>query len=775
MNFNKYHFFWIVPCAVAIAILGQFIFERKTKHDYITVKIKTRITAYDQYQLYFVPEGQQAFAEQYSVRRNILGMNGSQTILFHIPDSIPITKLRLDIGQNPEQKVIEIQEIEFVNGRKTISVLAKGLIPNAFIEKIVDAKFYSRILDNRFDPYLEFNQTAINDFNKLRNSKSFNAYLLFILSASTILSLWFANDLVRINKYSLYYVVLGLLIFTLLAFVFEKLTKNKKLTNGSTIITLDAIIRNDDILKVFLQPLNASSFTEDYALTKKVYGSEEKQKINFVFTDTIDVNKIRIDISQNIDQLPIEIFQIDVKREQKLTLVGEDIFSVFILNDFIKKDSGSTVLRTGKLENSYAQYDPFIFSTDMSAYFDDLKIGTGKRANLFPYLISLLFTSVFVYYLIFNTSADVTEHKIFEYGFSFFFLLVLILPTIGNLLGFELNMESIEKRKLAEKPKFKVSEIEKYPRSFEGYYNDNFGFRNLLIQLGANIKINIFKASPAPDKVTIGRDNWIFLSGRSYGVTQDLKRENLFTSDQLQKKITTWLGRRDTLKSMSIQSYIALWPDKHNVYTQYLPLSMKVQLKDTISKTDQMIIGLKKADSFSEIIDVRVELIEKQKTVQVFLKNDTHWNEYGAFIAYQKLMQKISKNFPQVLPIKEATDYKIEWTESSDGDLLNIMGIERTDHFIDKVPNFISLDEEEDISSLPTDSYPAETIFHRNMRSPNNLRVIIFRDSFTRSLTKFISPHFKEVLYIWTPFDQRIVDSYKPDIVIECFVERYFD
>ena len=51
---------------------------------------------------------------------------------------------------------------------------------------------------------------------------------------------------------------------------------------------------------------------------------------------------------------------------------------------------------------------------------------------------------------------------------------------------------------------------------------------------------------------------------------------------------------------------------------------------------------------------------------------------------------------------------------------------------------------------------------------------LFFRDSYTRNLIPYFTQHFKESYYYWQDYDQRIVDSIKPDVVVVSKVERYF-
>lgn len=58
------------------------------------------------------------------------------------------------------------------------------------------------------------------------------------------------------------------------------------------------------------------------------------------------------------------------------------------------------------------------------------------------------------------------------------------------------------------------------------------------------------------------------------------------------------------------------------------------------------------------------------------------------------------------------------------------------------------------------------------------LTAVVFRDSFPVALEPFFSEKFKKAVYLWKEYDQKnieeIMTSFKPDIVIELTVERFF-
>ena len=73
------------------------------------------------------------------------------------------------------------------------------------------------------------------------------------------------------------------------------------------------------------------------------------------------------------------------------------------------------------------------------------------------------------------------NNRRFEYLVSFFFVFILLIPTMGTIFGITSQQDNNEYRKLASPPKLDLAEIENYPKAYQQYFNDNFGFRNVMI------------------------------------------------------------------------------------------------------------------------------------------------------------------------------------------------------------------------------------------------------------------------------------------------------
>src|SRR5215469_10904637 len=88
------------------------------------------------------------------------------------------------------------------------------------------------------------------------------------------------------------------------------------------------------------------------------------------------------------------------------------------------------------------------------------------------------------------------------------FALALVAPALGQIAGWGTggNAES-----LAERPTFNLRNVPAFIDQSERWINDNFGFRQLLIQFNSVLR-SIVGTSEWRD-VLIGRDGWLFYRG----------------------------------------------------------------------------------------------------------------------------------------------------------------------------------------------------------------------------------------------------------------------
>ena len=344
-------------------------------------------------------------------------------------------------------------------------------------------------------------------------------------------------------------------------------------------------------------------------------------------------------------------------------------------------------------------------------------------------------------------------------------LMTLSAPALFTFLDLKLA-DNCEKRKLNHFPDFSFSE--KYITDFESYFDDNFGLRNSLISWGSSIKVNLFKSSVHPQNVKFGKSGWLFYNKIDGGIFNSYTHQNLLPNKELDSLVEVWENRKINLENKGIKYIMAVWPNKSTIYPELIPLTMQAQIRDTVSKTTQVLNYLHSSKSSIPFIAVRSKFMEEKKKNQLYRKLDTHWNEIGAFYAYRYFMEETS-NILGVVPYN-LDDFTITYHDESKGDLLNMLGICETNSFSENNPTLRLKDNT--LSTTKSGGKYKNSLIFKNEKCENRLKVLIFRDSFTDALIPFFKNHFYETHFVWFDYQNHIVDSIKPDIVITSFVER---
>ena len=201
-----------------------------------------------------------------------------------------------------------------------------------------------------------------------------------------------------------------------------------------------------------------------------------------------------------------------------------------------------------------------------------------------------------------------------------------------------------ENRTLYEKPNIELSTIDKYPSNYNNYYNDHIPFKNEIVNLRSKIlyKINV----SGNDRVIIGKNGWLFYNSAAANdgdSIADYQKTSSFTDNEL-KNIKNQLNNVNSfLSKKGIDFYLFIPPNKETVYSDYLDNLIKIDYNKS-SKTDGLINYLKSSTNL-KIIDPKKELINKRSISETYLKYDTHWNNYGAYIGVSSLVEKIEKDF----------------------------------------------------------------------------------------------------------------------------------
>ena len=324
------------------------------------------------------------------------------------------------------------------------------------------------------------------------------------------------------------------------------------------------------------------------------------------------------------------------------------------------------------------------------------------------------------------------------------FILLLWLPLIQLKFSIFPQTDNLEKREFAKKPtidELSWGSINDYFADLQSYYNDNIGFRNQLIKLYSGIKIILLHVSPV-DKVIIGKNGWLYYSNPLDGSTiSDFSGKDPFSIDELKKINDNNKLRAEWFSSRGIKLIIVIPPNKQSVYSEYLPSYYQ---KSGITRLDQIINN---NTSNLEILDLRQTLIDNKKTNLTYYKTDTHWNKYGAFLGYQKIIESLNLK-DNYINLKTAQFAQQKLNRPGD---LSI--------FISAPYIF------EDYEVVPKNN----TIIKKNQD-----KLIVFHDSFGNNLNPYLEATFKNSIFVQSPQpDYDLIEKVNPKYVIWENVERY--
>jgi hypothetical protein len=129
-------------------------------------------------------------------------------------------------------------------------------------------------------------------------------------------------------------------------------------------VSLDLIISKDDSLQIFYREAGMEDYDGSKTVFAAVKGSNLTQQVEFVLPENVLPSKLRIDLGNNKEQLPVEIKNFTMKYMDKIFQAKDTMFfQYFIPNDQIEWDRKKAVAKIKAKPNTF--YDPGFLSRDV--------------------------------------------------------------------------------------------------------------------------------------------------------------------------------------------------------------------------------------------------------------------------------------------------------------------------------------------------------------------------------------------------------------------------
>ncbi len=350
------------------------------------------------------------------------------------------------------------------------------------------------------------------------------------------------------------------------------------------------------------------------------------------------------------------------------------------------------------------------------------------------------------------------------------FLAALWLPLADTWIGLDPAPKVVELRVPAAWPEFSWAPevVRQLPKAIESYYDDHFGFRNSLIRL--NNRLRLITGSNLHDTpVIVGKDEWVYINAGG-GLLDDRRAVRLYTDAELEEYGKQLVQRRDLLAALGIPYLYVLAPDKHSVYPEFLP--DRIRRAREVDRTDQLMNHLETRTDL-DVLDLRKVLLPAKREQTLYSSNGSHWNDYGAYLAYVAIQNRVAERFPAVAPLPlDAFEVAPQRRRGDVARMLGLADLMFSDYLEVKLRGPSRSAETKEgvagLKGLPKHRQP----FAHEIEDPTLPRVVMFRDSFTNALLPFLGQHYQRIAYYWTNFIPMVVRHEKPDLVIEERAER---
>ena len=332
-------------------------------------------------------------------------------------------------------------------------------------------------------------------------------------------------------------------------------------------------------------------------------------------------------------------------------------------------------------------------------------------------------------------------------------LLICAFPFLG--MSFNPTNTTTENRKMAVLPKIKKANGKLNINFLEElgiYFEDHFAFRPELVSLDAEIQSKVFMVSNVETVVT-GDSEWLYYSS----TIDDYLGRNIMSGRYVENIAHNLLLIQKYINSKGAKFIFTVAPNKNSLYGENMPYYLQKK-SSNIKNIDMLERNIKKYNIFY------VDLFQafKEQEEELYLKRDSHWNQKGAVLVYNTILNSLGiehENYENIKPEKLKNEY---------GDLNKML------YPVTAVPEWNYFYNEPYRFSYKTDTKSVEEEWIETENKNGTGSLLMFRDSFGNTLLPLMANTFAKG-YFSKSVPQNIteyVEMYNPDIIVLEKVER---
>ncbi|MEN3931525.1 hypothetical protein WJT86_10700 [Microvirga sp. W0021] len=306
-------------------------------------------------------------------------------------------------------------------------------------------------------------------------------------------------------------------------------------------------------------------------------------------------------------------------------------------------------------------------------------------------------------------------------------------------------------------------------------------------------KAYAYGLSVTPSFVYIGKEKWLYLADPNIPMDPTTVKRNGLSAVNVANfsrafiALTTW---DEWFKQHGVKEFkLMVGPDKESIYPEYQPdwaAPAQRQLSDIIP---QIMTPAKYVDLYPALRAAKQAYAKANDPQLVYYRTDTHWNELGAWTAYEALGANLKKTQPDLVWLKPELGEVEKVLEKEGGDVSTIIYVDKIIKDKEVLLRFHSdfkaesqylnyLTGEPHPENSPNIKYPPRTpTLIKTANALNHKKVLWLHDSFGILMQAYMEATFSEVLHIHPQFANSgmitaLVKDFKPDYVLITTVER---
>jgi alginate O-acetyltransferase complex protein AlgJ len=348
-------------------------------------------------------------------------------------------------------------------------------------------------------------------------------------------------------------------------------------------------------------------------------------------------------------------------------------------------------------------------------------------------------------------------------------------PALGYWLDLDATPRVSENRAVAAPPGWPRSREAwlAFPRSFDAWVDDHFGFRNRLLRWSQLLKVRWFRVSPTPN-VILGKQGWLFLGGdvyeRGFRVVEEHRGLDPYSPADLAAAHRIFRERALWSATHGMRYLVVFMPNKETIYPELLPAHL-TRVGRT-SRLDQLMAQLETDDQVN-VLDLRGTLLAAKSRERVYDTTGTHWNQRGAFAADRVVAEALAAWFPGVRAHSEIGARR--YSEVTDGGgLAVLMGMPDVFRETQLRLDVAAGQRARLTNTVFRPDYPMFREPFATWTGRHDLpRAVVFHDSSILAIRKYLAEHFSRAAYYWQyEFSPSLIDREGPDLVLQVIGER---